>query len=90
MLKAKPNLESRIRKLKKDWAIVKDMLRGKDNSDFGWTSIDRWLLLKMLFIKKLVNSDIAIFVIMTNFLSYMQKIEPLGKMLKQLLMLLKK
>ncbi|MBA0829582.1 hypothetical protein Goarm_014176 [Gossypium armourianum] len=41
-------------------------------------------------IKKLVNSDIAIFVIMTNLLSYTQKIEPLGKMLKQLLMLLKK
>ncbi|MBA0753866.1 hypothetical protein Gogos_020582 [Gossypium gossypioides] len=32
MLKAKPNLESRIRILKKDWAIVYDMLRGKDNS----------------------------------------------------------
>ncbi|MBA0856567.1 hypothetical protein Goshw_000041 [Gossypium schwendimanii] len=27
---------------------------------------------------------------MTNFLSYTKKIEPLGKMLKQLLMLLKK
>ncbi|MBA0620699.1 hypothetical protein Godav_006391 [Gossypium davidsonii] len=32
MLKVKPNLESRIRILKKDWAIVYDMLRGKDNS----------------------------------------------------------
>ncbi|MBA0614912.1 hypothetical protein Godav_015135 [Gossypium davidsonii] len=41
-------------------------------------------------IKKLVNSNIAIFVTMTKFLSYTQKIEPLGKMLKQLLMLLKK
>ncbi|MBA0862908.1 hypothetical protein Goshw_014104 [Gossypium schwendimanii] len=36
MLKAKPNLESRIRILKRDWAIVYDMLRGKNNSDFGW------------------------------------------------------
>ncbi|MFQ6636385.1 hypothetical protein Gotur_012485 [Gossypium turneri] len=36
MLKAKPNLESRIRTLKRDWAIVYDMLRGKDNSDFCW------------------------------------------------------
>ncbi|MFQ6636380.1 hypothetical protein Gotur_012485 [Gossypium turneri] len=35
MLKAKPNLESRIRTLKRDWAIVYDMLRGKDNSDFS-------------------------------------------------------
>ncbi|MBA0574878.1 hypothetical protein Golob_024265 [Gossypium lobatum] len=36
MLKAKPNLESRIRTLKRDWAIVYDMLYGKNNSDFGW------------------------------------------------------
>ncbi|MBA0607110.1 hypothetical protein Godav_019464 [Gossypium davidsonii] len=36
MLKAKPNLESRIRTLKRDWAIVYDMLSRKDNSDFGW------------------------------------------------------
>ncbi|MBA0862910.1 hypothetical protein Goshw_014104, partial [Gossypium schwendimanii] len=35
MLKAKPNLESRIRILKRDWAIVYDMLRGKNNSDFA-------------------------------------------------------
>ncbi|MFQ6670585.1 hypothetical protein Gotur_035448 [Gossypium turneri] len=34
MLKAKPNLESRIRTLKRDWAIVYDMLSGKDNSGF--------------------------------------------------------
>ncbi|MBA0739499.1 hypothetical protein Gogos_012765 [Gossypium gossypioides] len=36
MLKAKPNLESRIKTLKRDWAIVYDMLIGKDNSGFGW------------------------------------------------------
>ncbi|MBA0752269.1 hypothetical protein Gogos_001119 [Gossypium gossypioides] len=36
MLKAKPNLESRIKTLKRDWAIVYDMLSGKDNSGFGW------------------------------------------------------
>ncbi|KAK5792936.1 hypothetical protein PVK06_034069 [Gossypium arboreum] len=36
MLKAKPNLESLIRTLKRDWAIVYDMLNGKDNSGFGW------------------------------------------------------
>ncbi|MBA0818998.1 hypothetical protein Gohar_021251 [Gossypium harknessii] len=41
-------------------------------------------------IKKLVNSDIAVSLIMTNLLPYRQKIEPLGKMLKQLLILLKK
>ncbi|MBA0736798.1 hypothetical protein Gogos_010299 [Gossypium gossypioides] len=33
MLKAKPNLESKIRTLKRDWAIVYDMLSGKDNND---------------------------------------------------------
>ncbi|MBA0785531.1 hypothetical protein Gotri_026800, partial [Gossypium trilobum] len=36
MLKAKPNIESRIRILKRDWSIVYDMLNGKNNSGFGW------------------------------------------------------
>ncbi|KAK5840338.1 hypothetical protein PVK06_009232 [Gossypium arboreum] len=36
MLNAKPNLESRIRTLKRDWSIVYDMLSGKNNSGFGW------------------------------------------------------
>ncbi|XP_012441309.2 uncharacterized protein At2g29880-like [Gossypium raimondii] len=36
MLKAKPNIESRIRLLKKDWSIVYDMLNGQNNSGFGW------------------------------------------------------
>ncbi|MBA0703083.1 hypothetical protein Goari_020721 [Gossypium aridum] len=42
------------------------------------------------FIKQPVNLDIKIFLIMTNLLPYTQKIEPLGKMLKQLQILLKK
>ncbi|XP_012491911.2 uncharacterized protein At2g29880-like [Gossypium raimondii] len=36
MLKAKPNIESRIKVLKRDWSIVYDMLNGKNNSGFGW------------------------------------------------------
>ncbi|MFQ6656613.1 hypothetical protein Gotur_026645 [Gossypium turneri] len=36
MLKAKLNLESRIRTLKRDWSIVYDMLSRKNNSGFGW------------------------------------------------------
>ncbi|KAG4192913.1 hypothetical protein ERO13_A07G187500v2 [Gossypium hirsutum] len=36
MLKAKPNLESRIRTLKMDWSIVYDMLSRKNNNGFGW------------------------------------------------------
>ncbi|KAH1081841.1 hypothetical protein J1N35_021602 [Gossypium stocksii] len=36
MLKAKPNPESRTKTLKKDWTIVYNMLRGKDNSNFCW------------------------------------------------------
>ncbi|MBA0760130.1 hypothetical protein Gotri_022903 [Gossypium trilobum] len=36
MLKAKPNLELRIRTLKKDWATVYDMLSGKENNNFSW------------------------------------------------------
>ncbi|MBA0877162.1 hypothetical protein Goshw_026887 [Gossypium schwendimanii] len=34
MLKAKPNLESRIRTFKRNWSIVYDMLSGKNNSSF--------------------------------------------------------
>ncbi|MBA0607538.1 hypothetical protein Godav_019820, partial [Gossypium davidsonii] len=36
MLKAKPNLELRIRTLKKYWATVYDMLSGKENNNFSW------------------------------------------------------
>ncbi|KAG8492872.1 hypothetical protein CXB51_010167 [Gossypium anomalum] len=37
MLKAKPNLKSRIRILKRDWSIFYDMLsEKKNNSGFGW------------------------------------------------------
>ncbi|MBA0754599.1 hypothetical protein Gogos_019984 [Gossypium gossypioides] len=36
MLKAKPNLESRIMTLKRDWIIVYDMFSGKNNNGFGW------------------------------------------------------
>ncbi|XWS73096.1 hypothetical protein CRYUN_Cryun02cG0096400 [Craigia yunnanensis] len=35
-MKAKPNLESRIRTLKKDWTIIYDMIIGKDMSGFRW------------------------------------------------------
>ncbi|MFQ6646624.1 hypothetical protein Gotur_020030 [Gossypium turneri] len=36
MLKARPNIESRIRLLKRDWSIVYDMLNGQNNSGFDW------------------------------------------------------
>ncbi|XP_052479248.1 uncharacterized protein At2g29880-like [Gossypium raimondii] len=36
MLKAKPNIESRIRLLKREWSIVYDMLNDQKNSGFGW------------------------------------------------------
>ncbi|MBA0746961.1 hypothetical protein Gogos_009433 [Gossypium gossypioides] len=36
ILKAKLNLESRIKTLKNDWTIVYDLLNGKNNSGFGW------------------------------------------------------
>ncbi|MFQ6653206.1 hypothetical protein Gotur_024723 [Gossypium turneri] len=36
MLKAKPNIESRIRLLKREWSIVYDMLNDQNNSGFGW------------------------------------------------------
>ncbi|PPD97428.1 hypothetical protein GOBAR_DD05544 [Gossypium barbadense] len=36
ILKARPNIESRIRLLKRDWSIVYDMLNGQNTSSFGW------------------------------------------------------
>ncbi|XP_040952466.1 uncharacterized protein [Gossypium hirsutum] len=36
MLKARPNIESRIRLLKREWSIVYDMLNGQNNNGFGW------------------------------------------------------
>ncbi|MFQ6663606.1 hypothetical protein Gotur_031066 [Gossypium turneri] len=36
MLKARLNIESRIRLLKKEWSIVYDMFNGQNNSGFGW------------------------------------------------------
>ncbi|PPD76897.1 hypothetical protein GOBAR_DD26187 [Gossypium barbadense] len=36
LLKAKPNIESRIRCLKREWPVVNDMLNGQNNSGFGW------------------------------------------------------
>ncbi|PPD98872.1 hypothetical protein GOBAR_DD04086 [Gossypium barbadense] len=36
MLKARPNIESRIRCLKREWSVVYDMLNGQNNSGFGW------------------------------------------------------
>ncbi|MFQ6629501.1 hypothetical protein Gotur_006592 [Gossypium turneri] len=53
-------------------------------------SIGSLLLLKMLVIKKPVNLNITVSLIMINLLLFTQKIKPLGKMLKQSLILLKK
>ncbi|PPD81812.1 hypothetical protein GOBAR_DD21263 [Gossypium barbadense] len=36
MLKAKPNIESRIRCLKREWSVVYNMLNGQNNNGFGW------------------------------------------------------
>ncbi|PPD99212.1 hypothetical protein GOBAR_DD03739 [Gossypium barbadense] len=36
ILKAKPNIESRIRCLKRELSVVYDMLNGQNNSGFGW------------------------------------------------------
>ncbi|MBA0568027.1 hypothetical protein Golob_005547 [Gossypium lobatum] len=91
MLKAKPNLESRIRTLKRDLTIVYDMLSGKDNGSFCW---DKHRLMVVVedavwnaYIsspKVAINSTIAVSVIMINLLPHMQKIKPQGNMFKQL------
>ncbi|PPD77336.1 hypothetical protein GOBAR_DD25734 [Gossypium barbadense] len=36
MLKARPNIESRIMLLKRNWLIVYNIFNGQNNSDFGW------------------------------------------------------
>ncbi|MBA0789544.1 hypothetical protein Gotri_025683, partial [Gossypium trilobum] len=83
MLKAKPKLESRIRPLKWDWTIVYDMLSGKDNSGFGWNEHRQMVVVEdIVVIKQPENLDIVVSLIITNLLLYMQKIEPLRKMLK--------
>ncbi|MBA0770927.1 hypothetical protein Gotri_019473 [Gossypium trilobum] len=67
MLKAKPNLESMIRTLKSDWAIVYDMLSGKNNSGFGWDEHRQLVVAEdVVVIKKPINSNIVISLIMTN------------------------
>ncbi|MBA0789127.1 hypothetical protein Gotri_025629 [Gossypium trilobum] len=43
MLKAKPNLELRIRTLKMDWTIIYDMLSGKDNSSVDTKMMFPWM-----------------------------------------------
>ncbi|MBA0723024.1 hypothetical protein Golax_003644 [Gossypium laxum] len=73
------------------------MLNGKDINDFGWDEHRHMVVAKddvwnsyISSHKQPVNADIAFSLIMTNLLPYMQKIEPLGKMLKHLQILLKK
>ncbi|MBA0767227.1 hypothetical protein Gotri_016139 [Gossypium trilobum] len=69
------------------------MLSGKDNSGFGWDEYRQMVVGKCAMWNSYissVNSDIIVFLIVINLLPYMQKIEPLGKMLKQLQILLNK
>ncbi|MBA0747608.1 hypothetical protein Gogos_004509 [Gossypium gossypioides] len=67
------------------------------NSGFGWNEYRQLVVAEdavlnsyLKVIKKLINSDIVVSLIMTNLLPSTQKIQPLGKMLKQPLILLKK
>ncbi|MBA0872643.1 hypothetical protein Goshw_017735, partial [Gossypium schwendimanii] len=59
-LKAKPNLESRIRTLKNDWEIIYDMLSGKDGSAFYWDEHKQMVVVEDVvrdFIYKYVSLD---------------------------------
>ncbi|MBA0671438.1 hypothetical protein Goklo_025041 [Gossypium klotzschianum] len=64
MLKAKPNLESKIRTLKRDWVIVYDMLSGKNNSDFGWDEYRQLVVaedaLQILIKKETISMDVKL------------------------------
>ncbi|MBA0873579.1 hypothetical protein Goshw_004102 [Gossypium schwendimanii] len=59
MLKAKPNLESRIRTLKMDWATVYDLLNGKDNSSFGWDEHRQMVVTKDAIWNLYITADIV-------------------------------
>ncbi|MBA0870820.1 hypothetical protein Goshw_017565, partial [Gossypium schwendimanii] len=58
MLKAKPDLESRIRTLERDWAIVYDILNGKDNSDFD-RATGKYAQITIDIIKEIDVEDVA-------------------------------
>ncbi|MBA0670692.1 hypothetical protein Goklo_029230 [Gossypium klotzschianum] len=62
---------------------------GTFNTDTGF-KVGYLNELERIVIKKSVNSDIVVSLIMTKLLPSTQKIEPLEKMLKQPLILLKK
>ncbi|MBA0775968.1 hypothetical protein Gotri_011043 [Gossypium trilobum] len=73
-LKAKPNLESRFRTLKRDWEIVYNMFSGKDNSEFGWDKHRQMVVAKdAVVIKQPVNLDIAISLIVDQLTSIYAK-----------------
>ncbi|MBA0607539.1 hypothetical protein Godav_019820 [Gossypium davidsonii] len=71
------------RTLKKYWATVYDMLSGKENNNFSWDEHRQMVVTEdARVIKQPINLNITVSLIMTNLLPYMQKIEPLRKMLK--------
>ncbi|MBA0721352.1 hypothetical protein Golax_008904 [Gossypium laxum] len=75
-LKAKPNLESRIRTLKRDWEIVYNMFSGKDNSEFGWDKHRQMVVAKDVVWNSYinpVNSDIAVSLIIDQLTSIYAK-----------------
>ncbi|MBA0566615.1 hypothetical protein Golob_011415, partial [Gossypium lobatum] len=57
-LKAKPNLESRIRTLKRDWEIVYNMFSGKDNSELGWDKHRQMVVAKDVVWNSYINARI--------------------------------
>ncbi|KAK5802892.1 hypothetical protein PVK06_030521 [Gossypium arboreum] len=57
MLKAKPNLELRIRTLKMDWSIVYDMLNGKNNSGLCWDEHRQFVVAKDVVWNSYINSQ---------------------------------
>ncbi|MBA0566614.1 hypothetical protein Golob_011415 [Gossypium lobatum] len=73
-LKAKPNLESRIRTLKRDWEIVYNMFSGKDNSELGWDKHRQMVVAKdVVVIKQPIYSDIVVSLIIDQLTSIYAK-----------------
>ncbi|XVF66593.1 hypothetical protein PTKIN_Ptkin10aG0049700 [Pterospermum kingtungense] len=60
-IKAKPHIESRIKTLKRDWAIVYDMVKGDNTSGFGWDNQETCLLISSVHVIYQSHKDAALF-----------------------------
>ncbi|KAH1082862.1 hypothetical protein J1N35_022623 [Gossypium stocksii] len=56
MLKAKSNIQSRMRTLKRDWSTIYDMFSGKNNNGFGWDKHRKLVIAECMVWNSYINS----------------------------------